>query len=365
MTRRLTRFASALASALLFASSAAFAQTTVGPVGAYQRQPNVIQRGHNRADVAIDALNSPRFIVEAVSFKAVDESGRDLPYTSDEVFAEFQAGGNWLMTRNFHQVDTGDTEHFDADQSCISPTVDPDGQQNGRWACDRAGRPGPIEFYIALLDDDNELNYPFRICPGGGGDLSACSPRWGQNDVLFEHTFTYEVSDVLQRLDPSCRCLVQTAREAVDDLTEYEVTFRITRVDQPSNAGLSTFEDDPTIYRSGTLQARLNQAFEFDAGTVGAAGDFTFVRVGGVFRLTPAGGAKIWPGGATARGYAACYAERMSANYVTSAVDVPAIGSHACYVTSDGRVGEFRIDNLQDSPLGQGAILTVTYYTWQ
>lgn len=364
--------ATCLAAAAFNVSGTAFAQTpdVAGPVREYQREqpasapaPRVLRNGVTNYGVGGVA---PRFIVEAVSFKAVDESGRDIPYTSDEVFAEFQAGGNFMMTPNFHQVDTGDTETFEAHLSCIWPAIDPDGQRNSRWACAPQGGAGPIHFSIALLEDDNELSYPFRFCFGGGGDLSSCSPRTGQNDVLFEHSFSYEVSDVLQRLDPSCRCLVQTAREAVDSLTAYEVTFRITRVDNAAQQpGMATFEDDPVLHRSGSLGARYNFAFDFDAGTVAATGDLLFSRSGGQDRLTPSGGAKIWPGNASARGYAACFAERMSANYVTTASVLPAIGTHACYVTSDGRVGELRIVSLVPSTFGGSPLLTVSYTTWQ
>lgn len=81
-----------------------------------------------------------------------------------------------------------------------------------------------------------------------------------------------------------------------------------------------------------------------------------------MYFLTPNGGAKIWPGGAAARGYATCFAERASANYVAIAVTPPAVGQHACYVTSDGRVGEFQVTGFTP---GGAATLSVTYTTWQ
>src|SRR5262245_36070339 len=91
-------------------------------------------------------VSQPRSIVEAVSFKAVNESGYDVPRTSDEVFATFRAQGNAMLTDTVEQVDTGDEEEFPAHQNCIWGAVDPDGQQNGRWACSPQGSPGPIRF---------------------------------------------------------------------------------------------------------------------------------------------------------------------------------------------------------------------------
>jgi hypothetical protein len=79
--------------------------------------------------------------------------------------------------------------------------------------------------------------------------------------------------------------------------------------------------------------------------------------------LAPAGGAKIWPGDANARGYAACSAERGSGNYVATAVAAPAVGQYACYVTNNGRVGELRVDNLTTS--FSTAVLSVSYTTWR
>ena len=79
-------------------------------------------------------------------------------------------------------------------------------------------------------------------------------------------------------------------------------------------------------------------------------------------RFTPTGGAKIWPGDYSPRGYAACHAERRSASYVTSAL-TPGVGQYACYVTNNGRVGELRVDNLMAS--FNTAVLSVTFTTWQ
>lgn len=378
-SRRVTSIALAicLAAAAFNVSGAAFAQTpdVAGPVREYQAPappppPRPLREGVTNYGVGGVA---PRFIVEAVSFKAVDESGRDLPFTSDEVFAYFQLVGRGMITRNYDHVDTNDLETFEADQSCIWPPIDPDGERNGIWACDPQGGRGPIRFRVTLYDYDPDIIGfgGFELCgfaDSTGDDTYVCrtSTDQGRSDVLFEHEFTYEVSDVLQRLDPSCRCLVQTAREARDDLTEYEVTFRITRVDNAAQQpGMATFEDDPVLYRSGSLGARYNFAFDFDTGAVAAAGDLLFSRSGGQDRLTPSSGAKIWLGDANARGYATCFAERMSANYVTTAIVLPAIGTHACYVTSDGRVGELRIVSLQPSPFGGSPLLTVSYTTWQ
>src|SRR5262249_9702136 len=114
-----------------------------------------------------------------------------------------------------------------------------------------------------------------------------------------------------------------------------------------------------------SLMANAGQEFELDGGNVvGNGGDLAFNRTGmNMFQLNPSGGASIWAGNATPRGYATCFAQRGSANYVTNGVNVPANGSYACYVTSDGHVGELRIDSLTSMQLT--GRLAITYTTWQ
>lgn len=381
---------SLLAGAAFAFGGSAFAQTGQAPtVREYQRpqaeppQPTPPRRtrpmreGVTGFGQTQDVLTYPRFIVEAVNFHAVDESGPNSP-GADEVFAIFQGPNYIVITNEVGSVETGDIEPFVAGQTCIWPAIDPDNRTNHQWACDPQGGRGPVRFGIRLFEDDeSSLSFSRPCLRGGPNDV--ITERTGcetdNADVLFNADFTYEVADILARLDPSCRCLVQTARYTEEDWRgdmEYQVTFRITRVDdgreQPgvdrnpdSGGGIPT----PVVHRSGTLSAVLDQDLEFDAGTVVASGgDFDFARISGSLFLTPQS-ARIWTGGATARGFATCYAERGSANYVTTRVALPAVGSYACYITSDGRVGEFRVDSVAPTPLGGSVRLGVTYTTWQ
>lgn len=236
------------------------------------------------------------------------------------------------------------------------------------WACDPRGREGPVQFSIALrseqLDTGNVFG-DFNVCSESDapGDLSDCYD--GNFGTLFQHTFSYAVADILARVDPACRCFTETASNG-----DYQVSFRVTRVDDGrEQPGVLNDQDafNPVVYRSGSLSTGLNGGFDFDAGAVtpAANADLVFSRSGGTFFLTPGGGAKIWVGNATARGYAACFAQRMSANYVTAQVNVPADGAHACYITGDGRVGELRITMLRVSPLNGNASLELSFTTWQ
>lgn len=372
---RIKPIALALASVALF-TAPAFAQgNPAGPVRTYQRPTQAPIIGANRVGTVTGVHNdTPHFIVEALYYEAIDESGPNSP-GSDEVFAIFESAGQRVSTSQVEDVDTGDRIEFDAAQRCIGPAVDNDGSQNAAWTCDQGGRPGPVQFSINLYERDPHYADIFRpqwCIRTGNTDIGVAECFTRNTDVLFDADFSYETAEILAHLDPNCRCWQQTARYRESDWRgdmEYQVTFRIVRVDVggDGSAGVATFDDDPVVYRSGNLNVRATQYLELDAGTaVGSGGDFLFTEPSnGNYRLTPAGGAKIWTGGPTARGYATCFAERGSANYVTSFVTLPAVGNYACYVTSDGRVGEMRTASITPSTFGGNDLLVASYITWQ
>lgn len=374
-----------LASSTFMLAAPADAQTVMRPnvEGAVrenqapsQPQPRRPRAGVTGLGATQDVVREPRFIVEAVSFKAIDESGPDYPFSSDEVFAAFGRDGRFgPATSTFDDIDTDEGRNFAREQSCILPAIDPDGARNGAWACAPEGAQGPLRFAIALYDEDRNYDaligggIGFCVSPGPDNDLNTCVQN--HHTELFNHQFTYETAQILSRLDPACRCFTETASQSHGDDTRYEVTFRITRVDTAGeplgvdrNAASPIEPPTPVVHRSGTLNAQLMQGFELDGGTLIAnGGDFLFNRLLMAYFLTPNGGAKIWLGGATARGYAACYANRASADYVTTPVIVPPVGQFACYVTSDGRVGEFQVFNFVPS-VGAASLL-ISYTTWQ
>jgi hypothetical protein len=314
----------------------------------------------------------PRFIAEAISFTAIGGPPRQAPFPntlplSRPVFAVFETEDYRLVTRTYSRVMTGDTRPFPSAQNCIWGAIDPDGQENGVWSCDPRGRAGPVRFELMLWHE--RPNWGAVV--GGGaefcvnttpGDLGGC--YLDHHGSLFRHTFSYSVSDVLSRLDPACRCFIETARQG-----DFQISFRVTRVDdgaEPPAVDRGSTASNPIVHRSGALSAQLSQGFDFDAGILApaAGADFVFSRGGGAFFLTGGNGAKIWIGGASPRGYATCFAQRLSANYVTGQVALPAAGSYACYVTSDGRVGELQIVSVTGAPVGPAA-LVIQFTTWQ
>jgi hypothetical protein len=96
----------------------------------------------------------PQFVAEAVSFKAIDESGYDWS-GSDEVYAVFSdLNPNLLdlVTSTYGDVDTGETRTFKTDERCIAP----------RPKCDH-GVSQILHFKLSFWERDE---FPNEFCYG-------------------------------------------------------------------------------------------------------------------------------------------------------------------------------------------------------
>lgn len=113
------------------------------------------------------SIGEPRFVLNAVQFRAVDESGMDWP-GSDEVFAVWDTPSDPMAASvEFTNVDAGETRTFAARESCITPiqaTRNLGGASSGllmaaegdQWACRIVGRAAPIEFTVWLFEHDED-----------------------------------------------------------------------------------------------------------------------------------------------------------------------------------------------------------------
>jgi hypothetical protein len=101
----------------------------------------------------------PQFVAEAVSFKAIDESGFDWA-GSDEVRAVFSDLNPKLLdlvTKKFENIDTGVTSSFGPDERCIAP----------RPNCDH-GVSEILHFKVSFWEADDP-RWPFpQFCYGDG-----------------------------------------------------------------------------------------------------------------------------------------------------------------------------------------------------
>jgi hypothetical protein len=150
------------------------------------------------------SIGEPRYTVELVGFRALDESGYDWN-GSDEVFGLFSAtGGYSVRTVTQGDVDTGTGRVFGRQERCLTRQrvlaggpdrgwlMAPDGT---RWECDPRGVPAPIGLLLELLEDDN-CNPFFPSC------FNSYSPQFRDpaDDLIGRATPTFSASELASRL---------------------------------------------------------------------------------------------------------------------------------------------------------------------
>jgi hypothetical protein len=117
------------------------------------------------------------------------------------------------------------------------------------------------------------------------------------------------------------------------------------------------------IHSQDTLQIQQTFSVDLDEGNLANGPDvdlfFQAVTASQLF-LKPMNGAQLAVGDRSDRGYDGCSAEAFSPSPVPLAA-IPA-GSFVCFATSDGRVGQFRVQSLTGSVPKK---LTIQYRTWE
>ncbi|MBP6877167.1 MAG: hypothetical protein KBC34_04030 [Phenylobacterium sp.] len=152
-----------LAALILAPAGSAFAQPAP-PIDA--------GRSVRRPETAL--TTRPRFQVEAVGFRAHNETGWDF-LGSDEVIAVFDTGTYRVMTDTFGDVDGGESRTFRDGQTCISPATDNSGGDRA-WSCAPNGAAGPVSFIAALYEYDG-VRFPAGFCVHGGDATDLLPPQ--------------------------------------------------------------------------------------------------------------------------------------------------------------------------------------------
>lgn len=120
----------------------------------------------------------------------------------------------------------------------------------------------------------------------------------------------------------------------------------------------------PQTFSTGPLEIPQTYTADLDNGTVGGAGpnyDIWFQAVTAAeLYLAPANGAALGIGNRSNRGYAGCSTADYTANRV--ALNQMPVGSYICVRTSQGRVSQFRVNNISG---GSPKTLSLGYTTWQ
>jgi hypothetical protein len=207
-------------------------------------------------------IPEPRFKLEALRFKAINETGYDWPgLGSDEVYVTIHVPTHKVATRSqiFGDVDAGVTKYFPLEQSCILPIAGlsgpttlygyPAGMANkipgvpDTWSCSEAGAPGPFSFTVVFREKDPcDFGIPILACFSHGVAPGSEPPPIDETDDLIgrrvviysmQELQALQVGEVLEEsiwLTPSCLNGENNECGQSGTDAEYQFTWRITRL---------------------------------------------------------------------------------------------------------------------------------------
>ena len=184
-----------------------------------------------------------RYKIEAIRFKARDETGINWP-GSDEVMVETHDAKGWTVSNEIGGIDSGDTHHFDPGKSCIvavRPGVVVLGESS---VCEEVGEPAPLGFGVEFWEKGYELP-PWGFClfappgPGqhggphcvndGNGDDFIGRARIDYSTQELEAALPHVGDEVIEtvKLDPPCP---SDQVCGAWDFPDYTFTWRVTRL---------------------------------------------------------------------------------------------------------------------------------------
>jgi hypothetical protein len=190
-----------------------------------------------------------RFKLEAVSFRALHETGWDWT-GSDEVYVSIHVPARKIATISqvFEDVDAGETKRIPSNQSCILPIAGVTGPKTlaaiagDRWSCSPNGAPGPFSFTVVLREKDCcGFDHGFGPATEGlePGPLSGTDDLIGRHKVEYsmEELTALHVGQVVEESVTLSSCEPTPEQpntgcgsSAIDREAEYQFTWRLTRL---------------------------------------------------------------------------------------------------------------------------------------
>lgn len=205
--------------------------------------------------------SEPRYKIEAMRFKARDETGVDW-WGSDEVMVETTDAKGWTVSEEIGSIDSGDTHDFDPATSCIV-AVRPGVVVLGKSSvCDPAGEPAPLGFEVEMWEK-GLFGYPPGFCapvpPGAGRHAGPhCADDRNGDDFIGRAQVDLPRQNLEAALpnvgDELIETVVLSPCEGGDvcggwDFPDYTFTYRITRLADVRTDFLSQLE--AAMRRSG------------------------------------------------------------------------------------------------------------------
>jgi len=185
-----------------------------------------------------------RYKVEAIRFKARDETGNDWP-GSDEVMVETVDAKGFTVTNEIGDIDSGDTHDFDPAVSCIVGVRPGTVLLGESSVCDEAGEPGPFSFKVEMWEKD-VIGFDFGFCkpvgPSPGGHIGPhCANDNNGDDFIGWRELFFPIPD-----------LEATLPNVGDSFTE-TVVLSPCQGDDVCGAGIFGFPDYSFTYRTTRL----------------------------------------------------------------------------------------------------------------
>jgi hypothetical protein len=182
-----------------------------------------------------------RYKIEAVRFKARDETGIDWP-GSDEVMVETSDAKGWTVSDEIGNIDSGDTHDFDPAKSCII-AVRPGTVVLGKTSvCDDVGESAPLSFEVEFWEKD-PIGIPSGFCHpiplGPGSPLHAgphCANDRDGDDFIGRARIDFSAQDFEAGLPNVGDELIETVvldpcpGAQCAGFADYSFTYRITRL---------------------------------------------------------------------------------------------------------------------------------------
>ncbi len=185
-----------------------------------------------------------RYKIEALRFKARDETGFDWP-GSDEVLVETSDAKGFTLSNEIEDIDSGDTHTFDPAKSCIvavRPGIVVLGESS---VCLEVGEPAPLSFQVGLWEKD-WIGNPSGFCVGpslppaaghhAGTTYASCYNGWQFNDFIGRAQIDYPTQDLEAVLLHVGDEVVETAKldpcpgQICAGYPDYTFTWRVTRL---------------------------------------------------------------------------------------------------------------------------------------
>ncbi len=210
-----------------------------------------------------------RYKIEAVRFKARDETGIDWPGSDEVMVGTVDAKGS-TVSDEFGDIDSGDIGNFDPAKSCIV-AVRPGTVVLGKTSvCDDVGEPAPLGFEVEFWEK-GVFEFPSGFCilagpPPGHHAMAHCLDDGNGDDLIGRARLDFPMHELEAALPNVGDQRTETAAvfpcpPTVDtcgafDFADYTFTYRITRLPDVSVGLLSLLNEAmPKIGARSELEA--------------------------------------------------------------------------------------------------------------